>query len=82
MRTTIDLDEDVLAAAKELARNQRISMSKIVSGLLREALSSRHSRMAAHGGPPAKAGGFRPFPAHGRVVTDALIEYIRDIEGV
>ena len=82
MRTTIDVDEDVLAAAKELARKQRVSIGKIVSGLLREALSGRYSRSEARHDLPAKAGGFRPFPARGRVVTDDLIEQIRNTEGV
>lgn len=82
MRTMIDVDEDVLAAAKELARKQRVSIGKIVSGLLREAMSGRYSRSEARHDPPAKAGGFRPFPARGRVVTDGLIEQIRDTEGV
>jgi hypothetical protein len=82
MRTTIDVDEDVLAAAKELARKQRVSIGKIVSGLLREAMCGGYSRAAARHDEPAGAGGFRPFPARGRVVTDDLIEHISDMEGV
>ena len=81
MRTTIDVDENVLAAAKELARKQKVSIGKIVSGLLREAMSGRYSRTDARRDEPAGAGGFRPFPARGRVVIDDLIEQIRDIEG-
>ena len=87
MQTTIDVDEDVLAAAKELARKQlarkqRVSIGKIVSGLLREAMCGGYSRAAARHDEPAGAGGFRPFPARGRVVTDDLIEQVRNIEGV
>ena len=36
MRTTIDLESDVLAAAKELARQQHTSVGKILSQLARE----------------------------------------------
>lgn len=82
MRTTIDVDEDVLAAAKELARKQRVSIGKIVSGLLREALCGGYSHAAARCDESAGVGGFRPFPAQGRVVTDDLIEQISDIEAV
>ncbi|NBQ22262.1 MAG: hypothetical protein EBU30_11610, partial [Synechococcaceae bacterium WB6_3B_236] len=38
MRTTLDLDDDVLQAAKELARRQRLSAGQMVSRLLRQAL--------------------------------------------
>jgi hypothetical protein len=38
MRTTLDLDEDVLLAARELARREKRPMGKIVSDLARRAL--------------------------------------------
>lgn len=38
MRTTLDLDEDVLLAVKELAQTSGASAGKIVSGLVRKAL--------------------------------------------
>lgn len=39
MRTTIDIEDDVLAAAEELARLQHVSAGQIVSKLLRSALT-------------------------------------------
>ncbi len=48
MRTTLDIDDDVLAAAKE----------------------------------PAAVFGFRPFPKVGVVVTNELINQIKDQEGL
>ncbi len=39
MRTTIDIEDDVLAAAKELARLQNVSAGQIVSRLVRQALA-------------------------------------------
>jgi hypothetical protein len=46
MRTTLDLDEDVLQAAKELAAARRSTMGRVVSELLRKALTpARHGRV-------------------------------------
>ena len=41
MRTTIDIEEDVLAAAKDLAAQRNQSAGKVVSDLLRLALKTR-----------------------------------------
>lgn len=80
MRTTLDIEDDVLEAAKELARKQHISAGQMVSRLLRTALSGGVTEAAS--GPPL-AGGFRPFVASGqRVVTDEQIDQLRDREGI
>ena len=76
MRTTLDIDDDVLAAVKELARRDRKTAGKYASGLMREALQARTSKAAAektHG-----QYGFRPIPAGGDVVTNELIDEIRE----
>ncbi len=39
MRTTLDIDEDILAAAKQLAEQRRVSMGKVVSELARRGLA-------------------------------------------
>jgi len=41
MRTTLDIEADVLAAAKELAQRQGVSAGKVVSSLLRSALTGK-----------------------------------------
>ena len=38
MRTTLQLDDDVLAAARTLARQQRISLGAVISALARQGL--------------------------------------------
>lgn len=38
MRTTVNLDEDILRAVKSLARERGVSMGDVVSDLIREAL--------------------------------------------
>lgn len=78
MRTTIDIEDDVLAVAKELARSQHVSAGRIISRLAREALTGRQPDNTTTG----LVGGFRPFPARGTIVTNTQINDLRDQEGV
>ena len=78
MRTTIDIEDDVLAAAKELARLHNVSTGYIVSKLAREALVGH--QQAQVGGK--FVAGFMPFSAHGTLVTNEKINELRDKEGV
>ena len=39
MRTRLNIEDDVLAAAKEMANRQRLSAGQLISRLLREAMS-------------------------------------------
>jgi hypothetical protein len=73
MRTTLDLDEDVLQAAKELASARGRSAGQIVSELLRKALASPASGRVRHGVPllPRRPAG-APRP------TMALVNRLRD----
>ena len=41
MRTTVDIEDDVLAAAKALAAAERRSLGKVVSDLIRRGLMPR-----------------------------------------
>ena len=41
VRTTLDIDDDVLQAAKELAGNRRKTTGKLLSDLARQALEPR-----------------------------------------
>jgi hypothetical protein len=79
MRTTIDIEDDVLAAAKELARLQNISAGQVVSKLLRNALAGGQPQIQLE---TRKIGGFRPFPARGAMVTNDKVDQLRDQEGV
>ena len=80
MRTTIDIDDDLLAASKELARHEGPTAGAVVSRLLRQALTARS---VAEGASPCAVPGFRPFAArHGTVVTNDILNRLRDEEGV
>jgi Arc/MetJ family transcription regulator len=80
VRTTLDIDDDVLAAAKELSRQQGRSAGAVVSALLRQALTG--SAGAGQARAASKVAGFRPFASRGKAVTNDLIHALRDAEGV
>ena len=77
MRTTLDIDADVLEAAKERARRERKSAGQVVSELLRMALTTPISPAMGAVREPAAAYGFRPFPAGDTIVTNALVDDLR-----
>jgi predicted transcriptional regulator len=68
MRTTIDIDDDVLCAVKELAAAQKTTAGKVISDLVRQELTRPPSEPAKY------RGGFRLLPQTGKVVTPELIE--------
>ena len=80
MRTTLDIEDDVLAAAKELARRQGTSAGHVISNLLRVALSGRGDRADAGS---VLVAGFRPFgAANPQLVTNEQIDQLRDPDGL
>ncbi len=80
MRTTLDIDEDVLAAAKELAKAQNSTAGEVISDLARKALTSA---AGAEGREAAPHGllyrdGWYVLPSRGAVVTNELIDKIQE----
>ena len=80
MRTTLDIADDVLFAAKERARREKRSAGAVLSDWAREALTGSRSR--AKDKAPESFFGFEPFPRRGKVVTNALIDRLREEENV
>lgn len=77
MRTTLDIDDDVLAAAKERAAEEKSAVGKVISDLARQALTRPAS------GPLIERNGFLVLPSRGSVVTSALVrrlEYDADLQ--
>lgn len=81
MRTTLDIETDVLAAAKEIARQQHIGVGKVISQLVRQALTGDVPQPAS-ASPVATSTGFEPFPSRGVIVTNELIDRLREAEGI
>jgi len=76
MRTTLDIDDDVLAAAKERARREKKTAGEVISELARNALN-RAEDVSSSAGPGAPFG-LRPFGKRGGIVTNELIDRLRD----
>lgn len=80
MRTTLSIDDDVLMAARERARRTGRPLGEVISELARKALTGSASETEREA--PAQSGPFRPFPSRGPVVSNELIDALRDQDGV
>jgi hypothetical protein len=76
MRTTLDIDDDVLQAAKERARRDKKTTGEVISALARSALTAPPPGPATRGAKTLY--GFRPFPKRGGIVTNELIDKLRE----
>ena len=74
MRTTLDIDEDVLFAAKELAADQKKTAGKVLSELARNALRGGRK------GEVKIRNGFAVLPSRGAIVTAELVERLLEEE--
>ena len=73
MRTTLDIDDDILAVIKDIAAAQKISAGKVVSELTRKALAGPVAEEDDSVDSPPLAG-FKPLPRRsGAVVTTELV---------
>jgi hypothetical protein len=91
MRTTIDIADDVLLAAKEIARREKKSLGETISELVRRAFAQHAAALSGGESPGARpptvsdrlsAYGIHPLPSRGAIVSNDLIERLRDEEGV
>lgn len=76
MRTTLDIDEDVLQAAKAIARREKVTAGSVISALARKALVAPPDKSVAR--QPKSFYGFRPFSSRGGIVTNDLIDRLRE----
>ena len=83
MRTTLDIDDDVLAAVSDLARRQQRTAGEVLSTLARQALTGAAAGSSSRAvREPRPFYGFESFSANGKVVTNEHIDDLRDSEGV
>ena len=73
MRTTLSIDDDVLAAAKGLASLQHKSVGEVISELTRKALRPNVQKSKARNGVP-----LLPVRSGATAVTPELINQLRD----
>jgi hypothetical protein len=79
MRTTLDIADDVLQAAKERARRENKTAGEVISELARAALTAP-TPVASKGkvNEPLAQYGIRPFPKRGGLVTNEMINRLRE----
>jgi hypothetical protein len=70
MRTPLDIDDDVLAVAKQLAKARQCTVGRVISDLARQALT----RSPIRGEEPRYRNGFRILPATGQIITSEMVE--------
>ena len=81
MRTTLDIDEDVLLAAREHAAREHKSLGAVISALARESL--RRPPQPAGRRAAARSGGrFAVLPRRDEVITVERVRGLQDAEGV
>lgn len=74
MRTTLAIDDDVLAAAKAIAKQKNRTLGEVVSELARTALRPAASGSVRNGVP------LLPARKPGVIVTPDLVNALRDEE--
>lgn len=75
MRTTLDIEDDVLQVAKEMAQRDGIPIGQIVSVLARRGLAQRREGLSLY------RGGVSLLPSRGEVITPEKVQTIKDAEG-
>ena len=73
MRTTLDIDEDVLDTAKELAARRGTTAGRVISDLVRSALAPSDQRTKKRHGVPVLPARKRPG-----LVTPEIVNRLRD----
>ena len=79
MRTTLDIEDDVLQAAKELAQREGSTAGKIISTLARRGLNSWPAKPKSDFG---SRNGVPLLPSRGEVVTLERVQDLADEEGI
>ncbi|MGA9071297.1 MAG: hypothetical protein WB424_13625 [Terracidiphilus sp.] len=73
MRTTLAIDDDVLAAAREMASSQRKSVGEVITVLARQAMRPKVSIHATRNGVPLLT-----VPSGAPRVTSELVRQLQE----
>ena len=79
MRTTLDIDDDVLEIAKHRAKAERKTAGQVISELVRQALAEPRERLDFSKVEIRK--GIPVLPSRGGVVTKELIDQLIEESG-
>jgi hypothetical protein len=78
VRTTLDIEDDILQAAREMAEQQGSTAGRVLSALARRGLYSQPAR----GKAPKTRGGVPILPSRGDVITLEKVKGLMDEEGI
>jgi hypothetical protein len=73
MRTTLEIDDELLLTVKEIALQRKTTAGNVISGLLREALQPKSFQLEYRDGIPVL-----PRRSNGPVVTTELVNRLLD----
>ena len=79
MRTTLDIEDDVLQAVKELARRDGGTAGQVISVLARRGLAVSSAKPKA---VPSSRSGVPVLPSRNELVTLERVQTLMDQEGV
>jgi hypothetical protein len=72
MRTTLEIDDDVLQAANELSVREKTTAGRLILEWARRGIRARADKSPE----PAVLNGFEVLPAEGRVVTNESVRQL------
>jgi hypothetical protein len=73
MRTTLDIEDEILLTVKAIAQQRKTTAGDVVSSLLRESLAPKNFKLEYRNGVP-----LLPRRPHGPVVTAELVNRLAD----
>jgi len=79
MRTTVDLDEDALIAAKQIAARERISLGRAISRLIRRGAETDSLHAPE---PQPLRGRFALLPRRDEIITAEHVRTLMEREGI
>lgn len=82
MRTTLDIDDDVLALAKELATKERSSAGSVLSALARDGFHAKNASNSKSSAQKRKRNGVSMLPRRHEPVTLAHVRKLMDEENI
>jgi hypothetical protein len=78
MKTTLNIDDDVLEAARELAQREGRTAGQVLSALARRGLAQSAGRQGSHS---HTRNGVPVLPSRGGVITVDQVQRLMDTEG-
>jgi len=81
MRTTINLEEDAVIVARNVAAREKLSLGEAISELIRRGAACGPAGLQAAGAPPLR-GRFALLPARDEVVTPQHVRELMEREGI